>query len=78
MILNAYDYLMGDYIMGDKQVYTVHYRTWKQTKSKFRAFTTLYEAIKWAKRQRGKVIAEAGSWQVLWTLDGKDISALEA
>ena len=70
MIMTAREYLTGGYFMGDKTVYCIHYRTWKQTKSKFRAFTTLDEAIKWAKRQRGKVIPEMGAWQILAILDG--------
>lgn len=73
MIINAREYLEGGYFMGDKECYTIRYRTWKQTGSKFRAFTTIDEAIKWAKRKRGKIIPVAGSWQILATLDGEKL-----
>ena len=75
MILNSRDYLMGGYYDNSRECYTIHYRTWKQTKPKFRAFTTLEEAVKWAKRQRGKIITDCGSWQILETLNGVDIFA---
>ena len=73
MIINAREYLEGGYFMNDKECYTIRYRTYKQTSSKFRAFTTLEEAIRWATRQRGKIIPVAGSWQILYTLDGESV-----
>jgi len=73
MMGNSYEYLTGGYFMGDMECYTISYRTWKQTKGKFRFFTTLDEAVKWAKRQRGKIIPVAGSWQILKVLDGEPL-----
>lgn len=70
----AYDYIMtGAY--QRENIYTITYHTLKQYKSKFKYFETLDDAITWARRHRGKVIPAAGSWQILETLDGKNIKS---
>jgi len=66
---NAMEYLTGGYFMGDKPCYTIRYRTYRQRNTKFRFFTTLDEATKWARRQRGRIIPLAGSWQILNILE---------
>jgi len=71
----AYDYLMSGAYMRDG-VYTVWYRTYRQSSSKFKYFESLKEAEAWCRRQRGKIIAEAGSWQILDMLKGARLCEL--
>lgn len=69
----ARDYLMNGLYMSEAECYTITYRPYSQQKTKFKYFTDIKEAAKWCKRQRGKIVAYNGSWQILEMLDGVDI-----